>query len=308
MAGTSDGVIENFNGTLWGQQSYFDFLRKRNISWRAYYQDDPWAIMYFKDMHQSENHQYVHTLDDFFSDVNKGDLPQFSLLQPRMTSLHGPPTWQHPDASVTEGERLYKKIYETLRNSKFWNNLVFIITYDEHGGFFDHVPPPQTGVPSPDNVVARNGFKFDRLGIRIPTVVISPWIPKNTVVHEAKGPTSTSQFESTSIMSTVNKIFGISDHMTERDKWAGTFEDVFSLTTPRTDCPTILSDLPPYTSEDLERQRALPLNEHLKIQVDFYCKFNKRGEDCGKDIKTQYEASVFIDHEVKVFMSNLRNK
>jgi len=264
--------------------------------------------MYFKDMHQSENSQHVFNLDEFFSHVEKGDLPSFSLLQPRMTSLHGPPTWQHPDSSVKEGERLLKKIYENLRNSSFWENLAFIITYDEHGGFFDHVTPPQTGVPSPDNISARNGFNFERLGIRIPTVVISPYIPKNTVVHEPKGPTSTSQFDATSTMATVNKIFGIPGHLTSRDPWAGTFENIFSLDSPRTDCPMVLPDVPEYTLKELERQWALPLNDHLQIQVDFYCKFNNHGEDCGKDIKTQYQASVFIDREVNVFMKNLRNK
>jgi phospholipase C len=300
-------VITNFNGTLWGQQSYFDFLRQHGVTWRAYYQNDPWAIMYFEDMHQAVNHQNVAELDQFFTDLSNGELAQFTVLQPRMSSSDGPPTWQHPDASVKAGEALYKQIYEALRVSPFWDSLAFIITYDEHGGFYDHVPPPQVGVPSPDGVLAPNGFSFDRLGIRLPTVVISPWVPKNTVVGEPTGPVPTSQYDSTSIMATVNKIFNINDHLTNRDAWSGTFEQLFlQLTAPRTDCPVTLPNIPTTTMEELERIRNLPLNDHLETQVNFYCKFNQRGPDCGKDIKNQIQASLFIDKEVDYFMTNLR--
>jgi len=312
MSGTSNGVITNFNGTLWNQQSYMDFLRKHNISWRAYYQDDPWAMMYFADMHKPENHQYVGVYDQFKKDVKDGKLAQFTLLQPRMTSAHGPPNWQHPDALVSEGEKLYKEIYELLRNSPFWKKLAFIITYDEHGGFYDHVAPPQEGVPNPDGVKAHNKFNFDRLGIRIPTVVISPWIKKGTVVHKptgAQAPFPTSQYESTSIMSTVNKIFGINEHMSKRAEWAGTFEHIFTqMDQPRDDCPQYLQELGPIDMEDWEYVRNLPLNDHLETQVQFYCKFNKRGEDCGKDIVNQYQASLFIDKEVKYFFEHTLKK
>jgi len=303
MSGTSNGAITNFNGTLLSQQSYFDFLGKHGITWKAYYQDDPWAIMYFQDMHLAENRKNVGTVDQFFTDLKSGQLSQFTLLQPRMTSHNGPPTWQHPDSSVTEGERLYKSIYEALRASSFWAELAFVLTYDEHGGFFDHVAPPQSGIPPPDGVVARNGFKFDRLGIRVPAVLISPWVARGTVMH---GPTNgTTEFESTSVMATVNKIFGITDNMSARAAWAGTFEELFlELDTPRTDCPMILQELPEYPAGALDRQRSLPLNEHLEIQVLFYCQMNKRGEDCGKGIKNQGDASFFIEKEVKYFWEN----
>jgi phospholipase C len=307
MSGTSNGAIDNFNGTLWSQQSYFNFLSTHKVSWRAYYQDDPWAIMYFQDMHEASNHQYVGELTQFFTDIKAGTLAQFTVLQPRMTSVHGAPTWQHPDASVKAGEALYKQIYETLRASPFWEKLAFIITYDEHGGFYDHVAPPQDGVPSPDGVLAPNKFGFDRLGIRLPTLVISPWIPKNSVVGEPTGPTATSQYDSTSIIATVNKIFNITEHLTKRDAWSGTFEKLFfQLSTPRTDCPMTLPDVPETTAEELETIRNLPLNDHIATQVQFYCKFNNHGEDCGKDITNQLQASQFILKEVDAFWDRIR--
>jgi len=243
----------------------------------------------------------------FIDNVKKGKLDQVTFLQPRMTSHNGPPTWQHPDALVSAGEHLYKQIYETLRNSPFWNKLAFIITYDEHGGFYDHVSPPQDGIPNPDNINANNGFKFDRLGVRVPTIVISPWVKKGTVVHRPTGPTSTSQFDSTSIMATINKIFNIKENMLKRAEWAGTFEHIFNqMDAPRDDCPISLPDIPETSDETLKIIKEQTLNDHFKNQSDFFCKFNNRDKDCGKDIKNQYQASVFIEKEAKYFMDNLK--
>jgi len=305
MSGTSNGMTDNFNGTLWSQQSYFDWLGKHKIAWRAYYQEDPWAIMYFQDMNTADNKKNVYEMTDFFTHVKNGDLAQFTVLQPQMTTHNTLPNWQHPDAPVSEGEKLYKSIYEALRASTLWNDVLFMVTYDEHGGFFDHVAPPQTGVPPPDGVVAKNGFKFDRLGIRIPTIAVSPLIPAGTVIHtppKEQSPFPSSQYDATSIMSTVNKIFGITEHMGARAAWSGTFEHIFSLDAPRADCPMKLPDVPETPEHYVTRQHNLPLNEHMKIQVAFYCKFNKHPPNCGKNLKNQFQASVFIAEEAIKFM------
>jgi len=107
-------------------------------------------------------------------------------------------------------------------------------------------------------------------------------------------------------MATTNKLFGLTGHLGKRSSWAGTFEGIFS-SAPRDDCPENLAELPPYTEEQLRKQRALPLNDHMEIQVQFYCKFNNLGEDCGKDIKNQYDASVFIVEQAEIFMNNRRS-
>jgi len=120
-------------------------------------------------------------------------------------------------------------------------------------------------------------------------------------------PTATSQYDSTSIMATVNKIFNITEHLTKRDAWSGTFDHLFlQLSTPRTDCPMTLPNIPGTTDEELEAIRKLPLNDHIRTQVQFYCKFNERAEDCGKDITNQFEASKFILEEVDYFWDRLR--
>lgn len=99
-----------------------------------------------------------------------------------MDSKLQPANDDHPSHDVYQGQMFVKEVYETLRSSPQWNETLFIITYDEHGGFFDHVPTPVSGVPSPDGIVGPDpfDFKFDRLGVRIPTIMISPWIEKGT--------------------------------------------------------------------------------------------------------------------------------
>ena len=80
------------------------------------------------------------------------------------------------------GQRIVKEVYETLRASPQWNETLLIVTYDEHGGFYDHVPTPVRNVPNPDGIVGLHPsfFKFDRLGVRVPTIMVSPWIKKGT--------------------------------------------------------------------------------------------------------------------------------
>lgn len=180
-----------------------------------------------------------------------------------------------------------------------------VIMYDEHGGFYDHVKPPEIGIPPPDSVVAPDGFMFDRLGIRVPAVLVSPLVSKGLVEHDASGPTPTSHYEHCSVMATCNKIFGITDHLTARSAWAGTFEGLFNLTAARDDAPLRLQELPDWTEEELHEQWGKPLNDHLSVQVQFYCRQNGHGPECGKDISTQLEASLFIREQVPIFMEAL---
>ena len=137
-------------------------------------------------------------------------------------------------------------------------------------------------------------------------VLISPWVSKGNVEHRARGPQLTSEYDHTSVMATCNKIFGIQGHLTQRDAWAGTFEHLFSEPQARTDCPERLMDLPPWTQQDLEEQWRKPLNDHMSLQIDFYCKFNQRGPGCGKDITNQLEASRFLRREAPIYIEKIR--
>ncbi len=131
---------------------------------------------------------------------------------------------------------------------------------------------PTRGVPSPDGIAAANGFAFDRLGVRVPTVAVSPRIPKGTVVHAptgAQAPTPTSQFDATSTISTANKIFGIEGSMTARDAWAGHFEDLVAGP-PRRDAPTLARPAP-LSAAVRAAEAALPLSDHHFESLNLLC-------------------------------------
>ncbi|HME09346.1 MAG TPA: alkaline phosphatase family protein [Bryobacteraceae bacterium] len=141
---------------------------------------------------------------------------------------------QHPRDYLAGGEQLIAKVYNALRNSPIWEKSLLIITWDEHGGFYDHVAPP-AAVPPGDGIWTWNGspmyveyhFDFSRYGPRVPTVVISPLIKKNTVDHGV--------YDHTSALRTVEDIFSIQP-LTQRDRQARSLLGLLSEVTPRTDC------------------------------------------------------------------------
>jgi len=213
---------------------------------------------------------------------------------------------EHPSHDVTLGELLIKHVYDTLRNSSYWNQTLLIVTYDEHGGFFDHVPTPQTGVPNPDG---RNStlppFNFDRLGVRIPTVMASPWINQGTVVHEADGPTSTSQFEHSSIAATLKTLFGLSDFLTKRDEWAGQFTSVLTQrTTPRTDCPLTMPD-PALSAETVQTTAKRPLNDLQKSLIRLSSSLHGSLYD-GEDLANEESGAIYIQEQMEKLLGRER--
>lgn len=141
--------------------------------------------------------------------------------------------------------------YEALRASPNWNNTLLLVTYDEHGGWFDHVSPPMTNVPSPDGKVSHDTpepFYFNRLGIRVPMIAISPWISKGTIVSE-QGLSNGNQYEHSSISATVKKLL-VPDQpfLTNRDAWAADLAWLVDMEKePRTDCPMTLPTAPTTT-------------------------------------------------------------
>jgi len=140
----------------------------------------------------------------------------------------------HPPSDVRPGEALIKQVYEAIKNSPVWNQSVFVILFDEHGGFFDHVNPPGPPIAVPPGDGAADddhNFQFNQLGVRIPAVIVSPWVGRNVVDH--------TQHDHTSLLATVEKLFGL-DPLTHRDAVANDFLEVFSQIVPRTDAPGAL--------------------------------------------------------------------
>lgn len=261
LSGTSMGLTEtqspwyqNRVGQLFPQRTIFDQVAATNGSWRLYYNDTPWELM----LQTVANHpEHTLPLTQFYDDARNGQLPTFAFINPRAgvnLTLGLGSNDQHPDHDVALGEALYKDVYEALRASPQWNETLFVLTYDEHGGFYDHVAPPSFA-PSPGRNEPTSypdkDFYFNRGGMRIVTLLASPWLPKGRVVSDPPAhakPSENSVFELTSVMATVRKLIPgmeTTPSLTERDAWAANFAYLFDeLSEPRTDCPVHLPDAP----------------------------------------------------------------
>eukprot|EP01128_Nolandella_sp_AFSM9_P005375 TRINITY_DN2580_c2_g1_i1.p1 TRINITY_DN2580_c2_g1~~TRINITY_DN2580_c2_g1_i1.p1 ORF type:complete len:514 (+),score=138.43 TRINITY_DN2580_c2_g1_i1:24-1544(+) len=259
------------------QDTIFDRVLDAGLEWNIFFHDVSWALM-LSTLRTSESMDRIQDWSFFLSRAKEGTLPHYSFLEPQC----GPNPWtgvpasdQHPDHDVRAGERLIKETYEAIRASPKWNSTLLIVTYDEHGGFYDHVAPPAEGVPNPDGIHPYPYsplFNFDRLGVRIPFIAVSPWIQKGHVEHKGKGPTPTSAYELSTIPAMVHKLLGTKSFLTKRDAWASTFEHLLEeRSSPRTDCPMKLPEAPAVEAFGIEFQEeaSQPMND---LQCD-YLKF-----------------------------------
>ncbi|GAB4824828.1 Non-specific phospholipase C4 [Ancistrocladus abbreviatus] len=245
---TSHGLTSNDTKKLiegFPQKTIFESLDEAGYTFGIYYQYPP-STLFYRNLRKLKYLKHFHDFElDFKNHCKEGKLPNYVVVEQRYFDLKTlPGNDDHPSHDVSVGQKFIKEVYEALRASPQWNEMLFIITYDEHGGFYDHVPTPVEGVPSPDGITgsAPYYFEFNRLGVRVPTFMISPWIEPGTVLHGPSGPEPTSQFEHSSIPATVKKLFNLKDFLTKRDAWAGTFEGILTRTAPRTDCPATLPE------------------------------------------------------------------
>jgi phospholipase C len=240
-----------FDGYTFNNGSIFDALDDACVEWRIFAGDSFPQVLALSGMTINELEGRVHDYDDFAEAVNDKDFstsyvfiePDYGNDLPPSAEDYTCGNSQHPVDDVTRGERLIKDVYETIRNSPHWNSSVLLVTYDEHGGFFDHVPPPGAaeGVVSPGDGIAdednnHHDFTFMQLGLRVPAIVISPLIPKGTVDN--------TRYDHTSLLATLESFFRLKP-LTNRDAGANTLNHLFSLASPRTDAPTTLTNPAP---------------------------------------------------------------
>ena len=229
-----------FNGYKFENGTIYDRLDDENLSWTIYRGDAFPQSLAITGMDVRALEGRFRGFEDFSGDVNHpGYATSYAFIEPN----YGHATMnftcgnsQHPLDDVTRGEKLLKTVYETIRNSPHWESSMLIITYDEHGGFYDHVHPPQAVAPGdastdPENNL--NGFDFTQLGVRVPAVVVSPLIPRGVIDHTT--------YDHSSVLATTEAIFGLQP-LTKRDKHANTLQHLFSLAVPRTDAPTTLPE------------------------------------------------------------------
>ncbi|WP_430388877.1 alkaline phosphatase family protein [Dyella sp. 20L07] len=227
-AATSQGHMDDVTKSFTAP-SIFASLGKAGVSWMIYgYDADPLARMSFPDLVSAPDSNFGK-FADFQATAAKGDLASYSFLEPSWGSSGNS---QHPNYDVALGEQLIHDVYYALRNSPAWNQTLLIITYDEHGGCYDHVPPPIGAIP-PDASIGEYGFDFKRFGPRVPTVLISPLIPAGSVLRVPMG---TMPFDHTSILRTIEQRWNLPP-LTARDAAAPDVSAALSLSVARTDDP-----------------------------------------------------------------------
>jgi phospholipase C len=224
----------------------------RGAYWTVYYHDIPQALAFpklwwflsppFIELYGPR----FRPITLFAFDVMRGALPAYTFIEPRyyhhqidfhnIPIVQGVANDQHPAHHITPGEHLIAYVYKILRRSRAWNKTLLIVTYDEHGGIYDHVPPPRAVPPSKH---ATEPFNFDRYGVRVPAVLASPYIAPGTVLR----PPGNTPFDHTSILATLRQAFHLGDPLSDRDAAAPNLEGALSLDEPTNLGPSELNPL-----------------------------------------------------------------
>jgi phospholipase C len=275
-AGTSSGYVDNQGGDgiffVNDTPTIFNVMEEAGRSWRIYCAS--WVVTSLALLTQSK--LWDDALSDHFSHLHEfldaaakpGGLPEYSFIEPIYIDslLWGAENDMHPEAwdynfdgpsNVEQGEKLLYTVYDAVRKSPDWDSTMLIVLFDEHGGCYDHVTPPTSKncafAISPDGIVipqtqsGGSGFKFDRLGVRVPSIIVSPYTEARTVVNTV--------FDHTSVLSTLVNRFGLPQgRLGLRQVQAPDVSVALNRQAPRQDFPPI--NPPPDWDPSLEARIA----------------------------------------------------
>jgi phospholipase C len=220
--------------------------------------DNGWRV-YFHDI------AHAHTLTNlwfirrhflryakFKEDASNGTLPAYAFIEPDYLPYLGPQNDAHPPTSAAMGEQLLADVYNTLRQGPAWRSTLLIVIFDEHGGLYDQVPPPAAAQPSQPT----GPFNFDRYGVRVPAIIVSPYIEEGTVLR----PPGRTPFDHTSVIATLRQRFPLGAPLSARDGAAPSVETALTLSEPTNMGPERIEALP---VERMARAAAAPSEEQL---------------------------------------------
>ena len=194
----------------------------------------------------------IAKLEQFYTDLNTKNLPEFTFIEPKWGYGKGEFYTQgndyHPPTYIKNGDEFLLKVYQKIRDSSYWRDTLLIVTFDEHGGTYDHVAPPWTAVNPDGKHGTKYDFSFEQYGARVPTLLISPYIAPQTVFRKPEG--HPHEFDHTSIIATLLRWAGV-DNLAEaglgkRVACAPTFEGV--LSNSRVNATTRDPRSPPYVA------------------------------------------------------------
>jgi phospholipase C len=219
LAGTAFGLIATDDSSITGippNGTIFDRLDAHDISW-ASYATNASTLLVIADI-VKKNPSRIKTIDQFHADARSGSLPAVSYVDPNI--LTG--TEENPQ-DLALGEYFVSTVVDSLLNSPAWHRTMLVWTYDEHGGYYDHVPPP-AAIP-PDDILptltsANEPGAYDRYGFRVPTVVMSAYSKPHFVSHTV--------YDHTSVLKTIERKWNL-PAMTYRDANANDLLDCLDL-------------------------------------------------------------------------------
>jgi phospholipase C len=300
--GTARGQVTNAGPFAYNTETIYEVLQKTGNSWAIYKDTVVPSLTKLQYPRLGFFPFRFRQFAQFEADARNGTLPKYSYVEP---SFAIEPNDQHSPHNVTDGEHFLAKVWTAVSTGAHWAQTLLVITYDEHGGCYDHVPPPWGSViPDAESNPGGQGFRFNRFGVRVPAIVISPLIEAGTVFRSPTGV----PFDHTSILATVRDWLAIPDSAmlcSQRIKAAPTLDFLITRDQPRDALPTVapladplamlaVADLPATPVNDLQlsmiaavesvrQQRELKPQEieHLRQRVPTVAHMAKYFEEVG---------------------------
>jgi phospholipase C len=236
-------AVDDFKGS-----SIFNSLDEAGITWKVYGAEP--VLTFANEFAFARNHvpPQVVNINQYYTDLAGGTLPQVAFVDPLFVASKNVQSDEHPPANVQVGQKFTHDIIQGLMDSSSWSSSALFLTYDEHGGYFDHVPPPAAPLPSPDPSNPGQDLHppmpshqpygtFDRYGFRVPVAVVSPFAKQHFVSHNVHDHTSILHFIETryGLPSLTNRT-ALADPMLEFFDFANpSFTTPPSLITPTVD-------------------------------------------------------------------------
>ncbi len=224
LAATSIGQVDDTlpkltdypaNGTI------YDQLNEHGITWKDYFSTLPTVELYPK-LYLDNVGKRVVPIADFFTDAAAGTLPDYSLVEPNYSTQS-----EEDPQNIAVGEQFAASVVNAVINGPAWDRTLLLLTYDEHGGYYDHVPPPRAIAPDsipPDVPAGESAYDgFGRYGFRVPFALVSPWARRHFVSHEV--------YDHTSILKLVETKWNL-PALTYRDANAAAMLDMLDLCEP----------------------------------------------------------------------------